>query len=117
MYFGSVNGLTGDQVLQNEGIFESVHDWSLTVEAPDYPQCYCAIADGTAYAAAKLGCVERAKGEARPILFHEKDLCADGKSADIPKPHGNGACAGCHGVYSPRYANGKRFLPGPKMIG
>ena len=117
MYFGSVNGLTGDQVLQNEGIFESVHDWSLTVEAPDYPQGYCTNADGTAVQNAKPNCINRNLAEQGAILFHEKNLWADGKNADIPKPHGNGACAGCHGVYSPRYAHDTRFLPDPKMIG
>lgn len=117
MYFGSVNGLTGDQVKQNEAIFESVHDWSLTVEAPDYPQGYCTGTND------KPGCIDLSKAEAGAILFHEKNLWeakdASGKlvNADIPKPKGNGACAGCHGVYSPRYANDKRFLPDPKMIG
>ena len=111
MYFGSVNGLSGDQVLENEGIFESVHDWSLTVEAPDYPQGYCTGTNDNP------GCINRNLAEQGAILFHEKNLWADGKNADIPKPHGNGACAGCHGVYSPRYANDKRFLPDPKMIG
>jgi hypothetical protein len=117
MYFGSVNGLPGDDVVENEGIFESVHDWTLTVEAPDYPQGYCTGANGAAAPGDKPGCINRAQAEQGAILFHEKNLWADGKNADIPKPHGNGACAGCHGAYSPRYANDKRFLPDPKMIG
>jgi hypothetical protein len=117
MYFGSVNGLAGDDVVENEGIFESVHDWTLTVEAPDYPQGYCSGANGAASAADKPGCINRTLAEQGAILFHEKNLWADGKNADIPKPHGNGACAGCHGAYSPRYAQDKRFLPDAKMIG
>jgi mono/diheme cytochrome c family protein len=100
MYFGSVNGLPGDQVVENEGIFESVHDWTLTVEAPNYP-----------------GAVDTALAEQGAILFHEKNLWADAGNADIPQPKGNGSCAGCHGAYSPRYANDKRFLPDPKLAG
>ncbi|HVT34018.1 MAG TPA: hypothetical protein VHE37_00430 [Nevskiaceae bacterium] len=117
MYFGSVNGLSGDDVKRNEGIFESVHDWSLTVEAPDYPQGYCSGTDGSAVAGDKPGCINRALAEQGAILFHEKNLWADGQNADIPKPHGNGACASCHGAYAPRYASDPRFLPDPKMIG
>ncbi|ROH91082.1 hypothetical protein ED208_08955 [Stagnimonas aquatica] len=117
MYFGSVNSLSGDDVLNNEGIFESVHDWSLTVEAPDYPQGYCSGSDGSPAPGDKEGCINRPLAEQGAILFHEKNLWADGKNADIPQPKGNGACAGCHGAYSPRYANDKRFLPDPKMIG
>src|SRR5262249_46729688 len=30
---------------------------------------------------------------------------------------GKGSCAGCHGAYSPRYANDPRFLPDPRLIG
>lgn len=100
MYFGSVNGLSGEQVKRNEGIFESVHDWSLSLEAPSYP-----------------GAVDTALAEQGAVLFHEKNLWADGDNADIPKPKGNGACAGCHGAYSPRYINDKRFLPDPKLAG
>jgi endo-cleaving rubber dioxygenase len=100
MYFGSVNGLSGEEVKKNEGIFESVHDWSLSVEAPAYP-----------------GPVNTALAEQGAILFHEKDLWAEEDNANLPRPKGNGACAGCHGAYSPRYANDPRFLPDPKLAG
>ena len=100
MYFGSVNNLSGDQIKENEGIFESVHQWTLTVEAPDFP-----------------GSINTALAEQGAILFHEKNLWADGENADIPQPKGNGACAGCHGAYSPRYANDTRFLPDVKLAG
>jgi mono/diheme cytochrome c family protein len=100
MYFGSVNGLSGAEVKKNENLFESVHDWSLTVEAPSYP-----------------GAVNTALAEQGAILFHEKNLWAEEGNSDIPKPKGNGACAGCHGAYSPRYANDTRFLPDPKLAG
>ena len=100
MYFGSVNDLTGDQVKENEGIFEDVHQWSLTVEAPSYP-----------------GSSNTALAEQGAILFHEKDLWADGENGDIPRPKGNGSCASCHGAYSPRYINDARFLPTPRLAG
>jgi hypothetical protein len=100
MYFGSVNGLSGAQVKKNEAIFESVHDWSLSVEAPAYP-----------------GAVNTALAEQGAVLFHEKDLWANGANADIPRPKGKGSCAGCHGAYSPRYINDTRFLPTPALAG
>ena len=100
MYFGSVNDLSGDQVKENEGIFEDVHQWSLTVEAPSYP-----------------GPIDTALAEQGAILFHEKNLWADGKNADIPRPKGNGSCASCHGAYSPRYIHDTRFLPTPALAG
>ena len=117
MYFGSVNGLPGDQVRENEGIFESVHDWTLTVEAPDWPDGYCSNADGNAAPGDKPHCINHALAERGAILFHEKNLWDGERNADIPKPKGSGSCAGCHGAYSPRYAGDKRFLPDPKMIG
>ncbi|MGH8528749.1 MAG: hypothetical protein ACRETN_02755, partial [Nevskiales bacterium] len=100
MYFGSVNGLSGDQVKENEGIFEDVHQWTLTLEAPSYP-----------------GSVDTALAEQGAVLFHEKDLWGGGGNDDIPRPKGNGSCAGCHGAYAPRYANDKRFLPDSRLAG
>lgn len=51
------------------------------------------------------------------VLFHERDLWADGGNADIPKAAGNGSCASCHGVYSPRYAHDPAYLPDPRLKG
>jgi mono/diheme cytochrome c family protein len=117
MYFGSVNALSGDQVKENEGIFEDVHQWTLTVEAPGYPQGYCSGGSGAPAPGDAPGCINRGLAEQGAILFHEKDLWADGENADIPRPKGNGACAGCHGAYSPRYVNDTRFLPTPRLAG
>lgn len=118
MYFGSINGLTGEQLKENEGVyFEDVHDWTLTVEAPDYPQGYCAGADGLSAPGDKPGCINRQLAEQGAVLFHEKDLWAGDGNDDIPRPKGNGACAGCHGAYSPLYVNDKRFLPDPRLAG
>ncbi len=100
MYFGSVNELSGEQVKENERTFEDVHQWSLSVEPPSFP-----------------GELDAALAEQGAILFHEKNLWADEANADIPRPKGNGSCAGCHGAYAPRYINDTRFLPSPKLAG
>jgi mono/diheme cytochrome c family protein len=100
MYFGTVNTFSGEYNKSREGIFEDVHQWTLTIEAPSYP-----------------GTIDTALAEQGAILFHEKDLWANDQNADIPRPHGKGSCAGCHGAYSPRYANDLRFLPDPRLIG
>ena len=51
------------------------------------------------------------------ILFHEKDLWEDSRNRSIPRVGGNGSCSSCHGVYSPRYAEDKRFLPDSRLKG
>ena len=51
------------------------------------------------------------------VIFHERDLWANGANATIPKQPGNGSCASCHGVYSPRYANDINYLPDPRLMG
>lgn len=117
MYFGSVNDLSGEQVKANEGTYEDVHQWSLTLEAPDYPAGYCTGTDGEPSGPDHPGCIRRPLAEQGAILFHEKDLWDEEVNADIPRPKGNGACAGCHGAYSPRYVNDKRFLPDPRLAG
>ncbi len=117
MYFGSVNDLSGEQVKALEGTYEDVHQWSLTVEAPDYPAGYCSGRDGEPSGTDHPGCIRRSLAEQGAVLFHEKDLWDDEANAGIPRPKGNGSCAGCHGAYSPRYANDKRFLPDPRLAG
>jgi hypothetical protein len=117
MYFGSVNALSGDQVKANEGTFEDVHQWTLTVEAPDYPYGYCSSPDGELSGEGDPRCIDRPLAEQGAILFHEKDLWAEEANADIPRPKGNGACAGCHGAYAPRYIYDQRFLPDPALAG
>lgn len=117
MYFGSVNSLSGDQVKANEEIFEDVHQWTLTVEAPDYPQGFCTGEDGSRAPGDKPGCIDRQLARQGAVLFHEKNLWAGDKNEDIPRPKGSGSCAGCHGAYSPRYINDERFLPSPELAG
>lgn len=117
MYFGSVNGLSGEQVKALEGTYEDVHQWSLTLEAPDYPAGYCTGENGAPASGDHPGCINRSLATQGAILFHEKDLWDEEVNADIPRPQGNGSCAGCHGAYAPRYINDKRFLPDPSLAG
>ncbi|WP_163993463.1 hypothetical protein [Pyxidicoccus caerfyrddinensis] len=61
--------------------------------------------------------IDTALAEQGAILFHERDLWANGANAGIPKTPGNGSCASCHGVYSPRHAANPAFLPDPRLKG
>lgn len=63
------------------------------------------------------GQIDTRLAEAGAVLFHTKDLWANGANAQIPKPDSNGSCAGCHGVYSPRYAADPAMLPDPRLKG
>lgn len=117
MYFGSVNNLSGEQVKALEGVYEDVHQWSLTIEAPDYPAGFCTGPNDSPAASDHPGCIQRNLALQGSILFHEKDLWAEEANADIPRPKGNGSCAGCHGAYAPRYVNDTRFLPDPSLAG
>ncbi|HSW15369.1 MAG TPA: hypothetical protein VLI06_21150, partial [Solimonas sp.] len=63
------------------------------------------------------GAIDTALAEQGAILFHAKDLWAGEANADIPRPPTNGSCAGCHGVYSPRYANDPAYLEDPRLAG
>ena len=85
MYFGSVNELSGDQVKALEGTYEDVHQWSLTVEAPDYPAGYCSGAGGEPAAADHPGCIRRPLAEQGAILFHAKDLWGEGLDNPTPR--------------------------------
>lgn len=63
------------------------------------------------------GSIDTALAEVGAVIFHNKDLWADDANSDIPRPQGNGSCAGCHGVYSPRYVNDPAFLETPALEG
>jgi endo-cleaving rubber dioxygenase len=71
-----------------------------TLRAPQYP-----------------GAVDSALAEQGAVLFHAKDLWASGVNDHIPRPPTNGSCAGCHGVYAPRYAHDPTFLEDPQLAG
>ncbi len=62
--------------------------------------------------------IDEKLAEEGAVLFHEKNLWADGHNADIPQEQGgNGSCSSCHGVYAPRYANDPDYLPDPRLKG
>ncbi|AUM11798.1 putative rubber dioxygenase RoxC [Ketobacter alkanivorans] len=61
--------------------------------------------------------VDQSLAEQGAIIFHNKNLWADNHNVDIPQPEGNGSCAGCHGVYSPRYVHDEAFLEHPALEG
>ncbi|MBD2858882.1 hypothetical protein IB286_07635 [Spongiibacter sp. KMU-158] len=64
------------------------------------------------------GTIDMALAEQGAILFHSKNLWADGLNTDIPRPMGgNGSCASCHGAYSPRYINDTAYLRDPALEG
>jgi len=63
------------------------------------------------------GAIDTALAEQGAILFHAKDLWTGEVNADIPRPPTNGSCAGCHGVYSPRYASDPAYLEDPRLAG
>lgn len=117
MLFGGFNPNDGDWNKAREGDFDDLDAFLLSTEAPNYPYGFCSNADGTPAAGDSPHCINRPLAEQGAILFHEKDMWANEQNSDIPRPKGNGACAGCHGTYSPRYANDERFLPDPRLIG
>lgn len=62
--------------------------------------------------------VDTALAEAGAVLFHAKNLWAEGLDNPRPRPvGGNGSCASCHGAYSPRYINDPTFLATPALDG
>ncbi|MDD3763502.1 MAG: hypothetical protein PHP86_09465 [Nevskiales bacterium] len=73
----------------------------MSLKAPPYP-----------------GAIDTALAEQGAILFHSKDLWADGLNQAAPRPAGgNGSCASCHGAYSPRYVNDPAYLETPALEG
>lgn len=105
--FGAIGQITGAQagvefdMLANEEMYvETVAEFMNSTRPPRFPAS-----------------IDKPLAEAGAILFHSKDLWAAGKLDDIPKPPSNGSCAGCHGVYSPRYAHDPEFLADPSLKG
>ncbi len=80
--------------------FEDNDNFFLSLSPPAYPKP-----------------INTALAERGAILFHERDLWANGANPHIPKTPGNGSCASCHGVYSPRHAANPAFLPDPRLKG
>ncbi len=64
------------------------------------------------------GEIDTKLAEAGAILFHAKNLWADGLDNPAPRPDaGNGSCASCHGAYSPRFIHDPSFLETPELGG
>jgi mono/diheme cytochrome c family protein len=80
--------------------FEDIDNFLISLSPPPYTQP-----------------INTALAEQGAVLFHERDLWASGANAQIPRPAGNGSCASCHGVYSPRYAANPAYLPDPRLKG
>ena len=94
---------TGAEKKALEPDFENVMAYLNSLSPPSYPKP-----------------IDTGLAEAGAILFHTKDLwdCPECEAnRHLPKPETNGSCAGCHGVYSPRYANDPTMLPDPRLKG
>lgn len=94
--------MTGEERRNMEPTFENVTAFLNSLQAPAYPHPEQ---------------IDTHLAEAGAVLFHTKDLWANGNNATIPRPNSNGSCAGCHGVYSPRYAADATMLPDPRLKG
>ncbi|HKY91755.1 MAG TPA: hypothetical protein VJM11_11980, partial [Nevskiaceae bacterium] len=71
--------------------------WIMSLKSPAYPMT-----------------VDTALAEQGAVLFHSKDLWAEGLDNPAAKPGGgNGSCASCHGAYSPRYVHDPAYLDDP----
>lgn len=81
--------------------FEDINIWLISLSPPKWDQ----------------GPIDTPLAEKGAVIFHERDLWANGANAGIPKQPGNGSCASCHGVYSPRHAANPSFLPDPRLKG
>src|SRR4051794_5543713 len=94
------NQRTGAEVKKLEPKFEQVHVYFDSLSPPKFP-----------------GKIDTKLAEEGAVLFHEKNLWADSRNRNIPQAPGNGSCASCHGVYSPRYAHDTKYLPDPRLKG
>ena len=75
--------------------------WILSQKAPAYPKP-----------------IDTALAEQGAVLFHSKDLWAEGLDNPAERPAGgNGSCASCHGAYSPRFVNDPAYLDTPLLEG
>jgi mono/diheme cytochrome c family protein len=97
---GDLSKPKGDQIKALEAPGEDMHAYMDALSPPAFPKSY-----------------DVNLAEAGAILFHTKDLWANGANVSIPKPAGNGSCASCHGVYSPRFAADPTMLPDPRLKG
>ncbi|ERP85289.1 hypothetical protein Q670_06290 [Alcanivorax sp. P2S70] len=78
----------------------AVNTWIEGLKSPEYPY---PVDDALAREGAEL--------------FHTLDMWAPERNNAIPRPQGNGSCAGCHGAYAKRYADDPDFLATPELEG
>ncbi|MGJ8670383.1 MAG: rubber dioxygenase RoxB [Oceanococcus sp.] len=79
--------------------------WISSLKSPPWPE-------------SKLGAIDTSLAEAGAVLFHAKNLWAEGLDNPVRRPDaGNGSCASCHGAYSPRYVNDADYLDSPLLEG
>lgn len=83
-----------------EGEFEDINNFLISLSPATYPHA-----------------INTSLAEQGAVIYHERDLWANGANGAIPKPAGNGSCASCHGVYSPRHAADPDYLPDPRLKG
>ena len=100
--FGELISLDGkyyrDRVEQYDQDLEA---FFLSLRSPPYPRA-----------------INTALAEQGAVIFHGKDLWAAGLDNPRSKPAGgNGSCASCHGVYSPRYVHDENYLESPDLEG
>jgi mono/diheme cytochrome c family protein len=80
---------------------QSLEAFFLSLESPPYPLP-----------------IDEALAEQGAVIFHGLNLWARPGNQDRPQPlGGNGSCASCHGVYSPRYVHDSTFLEDPVLEG
>lgn len=80
---------------------QDLEAYFLSLTSPEYP-----------------GEIDIPLAEQGAILYHTKNLWAEPGNADAPKPlGGNGSCASCHGVTSPRFAHDPSYLESPALEG
>jgi endo-cleaving rubber dioxygenase len=96
---GVVGGQAGEDWVRDHA--QHADKWIMSLKSPPYPLE-----------------VDTALAEQGAVLFHSKNLWAEGLNNPVPQPEGgNGSCASCHGAYSPRYVNDPAYLADPSMEG
>ena len=101
MAFGVANIFRDAQARRDlEDEFEDINNFLISLSPATYPRT-----------------INTALAQQGAVIFHERDMWASGANGAIPKPEGNGSCASCHGVYSPRHAADPAYLPDPRLKG
>jgi len=100
----------GAKIRATDAEADAVQAWFDTLKAPSYPYGFCTGPSGARQAGEGPECIDKPMAEQGAMLFHTRSLFSD-------PPAGNGSCASCHGVYSPRYANDPAFLEDPRLAG